>query len=314
MMNLNLYISGMGTISSQGIGNKVEIQEAILEEVIHAMDAAYEEYISPALLRRMSRVIKMGVTTGLMALKNAQCSMPSAMIAGTGYGCLEDTNTFLTKLIRQQEEGLNPTPFIQSTHNTISAQLALMLKCYGYNQTYSQQGYSFEQTLVDADLQLRQKPQYKILVTGVDESTVASESILGKLDCFQSFSRGEGATSFVVSGEETENTFCKITKLVMMPTVKKNRLSKEDLLLSIDGNIDLILTPYETSLEGWDKSRVYYYGNSVGEFPTRSGFSLALAASFIKDNKSFQRVVIHNSFTGRDHSLVVVESCQKIPR
>ena len=53
--------------------------------------------------------------------------MPDAIITGTGLGCLEDTEKFLTAMVTNKEEFLTPTSFIQSTHNTVSAQIALLL-------------------------------------------------------------------------------------------------------------------------------------------------------------------------------------------
>ncbi len=47
--------------------------------------------------------------------------MPGAIITGTALGCLEDTVTFLTRMIELNEELLPPTAFIQSTHNTVAA-------------------------------------------------------------------------------------------------------------------------------------------------------------------------------------------------
>ena len=104
----------------------------------------YTKYIEPKQLRRMSRIIKMGVTAGSMALKNAGLPIPDGIITGTAYGCLDDTGIFLKKMIENKEHALNPTPFIQSTHNTIGSQIALLLQCQGYNQTYTQGAFSFE--------------------------------------------------------------------------------------------------------------------------------------------------------------------------
>ena len=44
---------------------------------------------------------------------------------------------------------------MQSTHNTISSQIALHLKCNKYNSTYTQQGISFESGLFDTYLQFK---------------------------------------------------------------------------------------------------------------------------------------------------------------
>ena len=62
------------------------------------------------------------------------------------------------KMVDSNESALNPTPFIQSTHNTIGSQIALLLQCQGYNQTYTQRAFSFENVLLDAILELKENP------------------------------------------------------------------------------------------------------------------------------------------------------------
>ena len=42
------------------------------------------------------------------------------------------------------ENCLKPSLFMQSTHNTIGSLIGIVLKCHGYNNTYSHEGISFE--------------------------------------------------------------------------------------------------------------------------------------------------------------------------
>jgi 3-oxoacyl-[acyl-carrier-protein] synthase II len=316
-MKVDLYISGMGLLSPQGVGNIVTIPKTLEGEVLKAEEPSYENYIAPALLRRMSRVIKMGVSSGLMALKAADCEIPDGIITGTGYGCLEDTDAFITKLIRQKEVGLNPTPFIQSTHNTIGAQLALMLKCYGYNQTYSQGGFSFEQALLDASLWLKESPEKKMLVLGVDELIPSSIAILQEMKCFYSNVLGEGAASFLVTGKADPSAMAKITRLTMLPS-KSSKMFDQELL---DG-VDLILSPYEKSLKDINGIRKLTYGDWVGEYPVRMGFALSLGVSLLQsDNlrdyfklgQSPRKILIHHIHTKQEESFLILESCLEIP-
>ena len=89
--------------------------------------------------------------------------MPDAVIAGTGLGCLEDTEKFLGSIYTLQEHLLNPTPFINSTHNTIAGAIALAIKCHGYNATYTHRGFSFESALLDALMLASENPEAAIL-------------------------------------------------------------------------------------------------------------------------------------------------------
>ena len=65
--------------------------------------------------------------------------------------------SFLTKMVENNEELLTPTAFIQSTHNTIGAQIALMLQCNNYNNAFVHRGFSFESALLDAMLLIERK-------------------------------------------------------------------------------------------------------------------------------------------------------------
>ena len=163
----------------------------------------------------MSRIIRMGMAAGMDALREAGLQVPDGIITGTGYGCLEDTGSFLSKMIDNQEQALNPTPFIQSTHNTIGSQLALLLQCQGYNQTYTQRALSFENALTDAILTIADDPTQRLLTGAADEITNISHRILRRFGIFRrdnesslnlfnspasGMLNGEGAAYFVLSG------------------------------------------------------------------------------------------------------------------
>ncbi|XHR98368.1 beta-ketoacyl synthase chain length factor [Mucilaginibacter sp. UC70_90] len=145
----------------------------------------YKTLIDPKLLRRMSRIIKMGVAAGTACLHGAGIDIPDAIITGTAYGCLEDTNTFLSKMVQQNEEALAPTAFIQSTHNTISAQIALLLQCHNYNNTFVNGGASFENALLDAMMLLYEGEACNVLVGGIDEITVNGHVILHRMGLYR---------------------------------------------------------------------------------------------------------------------------------
>src|SRR4029079_11207934 len=91
---------------------------------LSCVEPDYKTIIDIKLIRRMSRIIKMGVAAGIECLNEAGISVPDAITTGTAYGCLEDTGVFLSKMVEQNEELLTPTSFIQSTHNTVGAQIA----------------------------------------------------------------------------------------------------------------------------------------------------------------------------------------------
>ena len=79
------------------------------------------------LRRRMSRVVKSGVAAGIESLLEfGDRTAVEAVVTATGLGCIADSEKFLDSLIANEERMLNPTPFIQSTFNTVGAQIALL--------------------------------------------------------------------------------------------------------------------------------------------------------------------------------------------
>jgi 3-oxoacyl-[acyl-carrier-protein] synthase II len=130
---MSIYIRSAASVSAQNtLGNNGFLTDIVqyTGTRLPAIEPDYKQYIDPKQIRRMSHVIKMGVAAAQECLSNAQVEMPGAIVTGTAFGCLEDTYTFLGRIIEMDEEMLPPTAFIQSTHNTVGAQVALMLKCH----------------------------------------------------------------------------------------------------------------------------------------------------------------------------------------
>lgn len=125
--------------------------------------------LSPNSARRMSKAVKMGIICAMEALQQIDRSELDGILVGSGKGCLIDSDKFLQSIVVQQEEFLSPTAFIQSTHNTVAGQIALLIKNTGYNMTYSQGRVSFESTVFDAYLQLVLNERKTLLVGAVDE-------------------------------------------------------------------------------------------------------------------------------------------------
>ena len=98
------------------------------------------EFMSPMESRRLCKLLKAALMTSLTALRQAGTDTPDAIIVGTSYGMLENSEKFLLELCREGEQGLSPTLFMQSTHNTIAGTLAIRTHCHGYNVTYTQLG------------------------------------------------------------------------------------------------------------------------------------------------------------------------------
>jgi 3-oxoacyl-[acyl-carrier-protein] synthase II len=156
---MTIYINGTGCISPQETaqGGPLLATPREYEQVrLATVDPDYKQWIDVKQIRRMSRVVKMGVGAAHLSMEAAGITNVDAIITGTAYGCLDDTGVFLTKMVNQHEEMLTPTAFIQSTHNTVAGQIALLLGCNGYNNTFVHRGFSFENALLDAIMILKE--------------------------------------------------------------------------------------------------------------------------------------------------------------
>lgn len=153
--------------------------EAVVElarDEIHSMEdlVALKDFVSPIESRRMGKLMKAAILTSCRALKAAHIETPDAIITATASGMLEFSQQFLDDIIRNDEQFLKPTLFMQSTHNTLSSAIAIRTKCHGYNITYSHGSDSFAWAMRDAKRQIKSGKAKTVLVGCFDESTALS--------------------------------------------------------------------------------------------------------------------------------------------
>lgn len=137
-------------------------------------------YVKPLAARRMGRIMKGSLLSSLKALEKAGVDVPDAIITGTAYGCLDNTERLLKQIDAEGEETVSPTDFMQSTHNTIGSNIAIRLGCHGYNSTYSQHSASLSWAMLDAELLIRSGQCRTVLVGCHDESTPTLNAMLEK--------------------------------------------------------------------------------------------------------------------------------------
>lgn len=128
----------------------------------------------------MGKIMKSSLLSSLEALSQAGIETPDAIITGTTYGCLENSELLLRQIQEEGEEMLKPTYFMQSTHNTIGSNIAIKTHCHGYNVTYTQGKDSLEWALRDARLLLESGKVKNVLVGCHDESAPVFNSLLEK--------------------------------------------------------------------------------------------------------------------------------------
>ncbi|MEP6465473.1 MAG: beta-ketoacyl synthase chain length factor [Parafilimonas sp.] len=284
--------------------------------ILNVIEPAYKDILEPKMLRRMSKIIRIGAATAMACLHEAGEKNVDAIITGTAYGCMEDSEKFLKSIVMQNEDALSPTAFIQSTHNTVGAQIALMLKCHAYNNTFVHRGFSFEHALLDAMLFLHENQQQQVLAGSADEITDLTFSVLKRFglykqqpvsnfDLYNSKTKGsiagQGAAFFLLSNQSSKNDYAIINAAETFynpadEVVVKNKIEQFLATQSIAMNdIDLIITGRNGDAKNdcaydylctniFKDAATINYKYLCGEYPTSTSFALWLAANIVKRN------------------------------
>ena len=217
----------------------------------------------------MSKLLKRVAVLSRQTLKDASVDMPDAIISGTGLSCIENTEKFLYSIMENDEKFLQPTHFMQSTHNVLSSSIAMDLKCHGYNNSFVHRGTSFEYALLDALMQFEQKRINTALVGGYDELTDDYFTFFERIGVWdfvanQSAAKkgfaAETAVSMLLETVKRENSICEINDVELMYKPTAAQMQKTlDLMLEKAGcemsDIDAVLTGINTHVKN---DNVYY--------------------------------------------------------
>ena len=145
-------------------------------------DTDVSTYISAAEGRRMTMQMRRIVVAVRRAMKEAGIDRPDAIVCATRWGCMLQSMRFLTDMIDSDEQQLKPTPFIQSTHNTIASLIAIMTGNHGYNLTYSHGKESLQNAMTDIESQMSLGLIDSALVLEFDEQVEAWDNVLKLID------------------------------------------------------------------------------------------------------------------------------------
>lgn len=145
-------------------------------------DTDVSTYVTPAEGRRMTMQMRRIVVAVRRAMKEAGIDRPDAIVCATRWGCMLQSMRFLTDMIDSDEQQLKPTPFIQSTHNTIASLIAIMTGNHGYNLTYSQGKESLQNAMTDIESQMSLGLIDSALVLEFDEQVEAWDNVLKLID------------------------------------------------------------------------------------------------------------------------------------
>lgn len=326
---MQAFINGVGLISPQHTSNFHDfISETVTSEnnLLKCIEPSYSEYLNPIMSRRMGRIVKMGMVAALQSLNDANIKIPDAIITGTALGCLGDTEKFLTALITDNELYLTPIPFIQSIQNTVSAQIALHLKCTNHNFTHSHKGFSFESAALDALMLLDDGEANDVLIGGLDEMTNNNFLLFNRINRWkkefvfntdllkaktEGTIAGEGAAFFVFSNDEIENSYAivkglrilykpendsivfgKIQELLNENNLKYNEI---DLVIyGINGDIRFDQIHFTLKESLFPNSTSAYFKHLCGEYQTSSGVAMWLAAMILKNQLIPNSIILEN--------------------
>ena len=315
---------------------------------IPTMNPDFTPHFSALQSRRMCALLKRAVVLSRLSLQEASVVMPDAIISGTGLGCIDNTEKFLYSIKENEEQFLQPTFFMQSTHNILSSTIAIDLLCHGYNNTFVHRGASFENALFDAMMQIEQGRIQTALVGGYDELTDDYYRFFDRIGiwdfvvgtspkerCFA----GEAAVCLVLGNIRNEHTICELNDVVLMhrPTPEQIQRSLDALLTKAGcrlSDIDAVLTGlnthtandkvYREAIDRFFKDiPILQYKRLFGESFSSSAIAVYVAITCLRkgyapallsanedaDIKGVKRILVYNHYRNKTHSLTLLSSC-----
>lgn len=310
------FINGIGIISPQKTFDPNVFLTDIAQydrNVLTCIPPDFKAYINPIQMRRLSHMLRIGLSAATICLRQSKVHMPDGIITATGYGFLDETAKFLKEVLEHGEKQLTPTYFMQSTSNALAGLVALTLKCMGYNNTYASKGYGFENALADAMMQLNDHPAANFLIGSYDEAAEVQYNAsirashfkteyINNLSLFNTRTKGsiqgEGSAFFTISGKPSESTWCALRDIQLVYKAEQNDLQhalenflqeNETFAENIDvvisgasGDMDhdaVISSLIDSCLGGTCQTR---FKHLCGEYTTATAFGLWLGASMLK--------------------------------
>lgn len=297
------YIHQAVSISSQGFWEGFTPPD--IPENPHGFRAVEPDYKSliPAMtLRRMSKITKMALMCGLTVSRDSGVDW-DGVIVGTGLGNLADTEKFLN-LISAPESGLiAPTAFTQSSHNTLSGQIALQLKNHGYNMTHVQRFFSFENALKDACLQMTFG--FKNLLLGAADEHIPLLDTLAKnmkfaVEDINNF--GEGASFFQLS---TDPSDMYVGDILVKSRSENHALEVDAFLHKNNIEKDSCLLVETQEVPSWTTMAHVSIAGLVGMYMSSSAFAMHLGCSYLR-SKEYPHVLTVNTDSASGLGLILL--------
>ena len=320
------------------------------EPRVATINPDFAPYFSPLMARRLCTLQKRAVALSRLTLQEASVEMPDAIICGTGLGCINNVEKFLYSIMKNGEKFLQPTYFIQSTHNILSSTIAIEMKCRGYNNTYVHRGASFENALLDAIMQFEQGRVQNVLLGGFDELTDDYYKFLKRTGIWD-FKTGESpkkkcfasevAVSMLLGKTKNEHTICELNDIELLHKPTHGQVQETlDTILAKAGcalsDIDAVLTGLNTHAEN---DKIYHhaidrffggipvlqYKHLFGESFSSSAIGVYVALTCLRkgyapailsadkdvDVNRVKRILVYNHYRNNSHSFILLSSCSK---
>ncbi len=307
------------------------------EPYVRSLDVDYKQWLSVGESRRMGKLLKRALVTSLAAMRQSGVEHPDAIITGTGLGCIENTEILLTHLCEEGEENCKPTPFMQSTHNTISSLVSIHTHTHGYNATYAHKEASFDCALEDAWRQMKLGRIHTALVGGQDEMTPKYFGLLCKTGYLGQPSQiaGEAAVSVMLSAKprnELDNVLCRMTyfKRLYRPTPEELQQTAAaigcfDAVVTSVSQLSTFNSQLSTLQEAatlFPDTPLLQYKNIFGESYTAYGLGIYATAHVLHCQQlppamlipgfvtpaALHRILVLNQIGGKDYTFTVLES------
>ena len=341
MKRKRIYIKSASQISMQNPLSEEWMISPIVHQngLIRSVEPDFRDYLTPMEARRMGKLLKRALVTSLHAINQAGMEHPDAIITGTGLGCIDDTEQFLNAMCKEGEQYLKPTPFMQSTHNTISSLIGVYTKNHGYNNTYSHNGISFESALLDAWLQFGLNRIDSALVGAHDEVTPLWYSLLKKQGYVtENDLAGECSVSFILD-TNSSGSLCELSGIKILHAPTPNELETNVAAMLSDAltdvsDISAVMTskcdnPQKDSLitkvsgSLCPEKPLLHYKHLFGESYTSAGLGMYAAAcclnhsiiptilyetSGMQQVSSPRNILLLNISEGKDYSLILLKS------
>jgi hypothetical protein len=319
-----LYIRQTACISPQEkiFDNDPEVLNHAVDGKLIAKEPTYEG-IPPGILRRMGKAVRIGVGTALQLIKKDE--LQDGIIIGTANGGMEDCMKFLEQIIEYDEGVLSPGNFVQGVPNAIAAQIGLLSRNKAYNITHVHRGLAFENSLIDAIMQLKEQPKSSYLVGAVDEISSFNYNIELLKGNFKTSSvapkdfynpglkgaiAGEGSAMFLVDNNK-ENSIARLTGIDTIHTsdteIVKNKINyfinkylpeSETIDLFLSGeNGDEQTLKYYTAIESVINKNIptARFKHLCGEYSTASAYALWLSCQLFQSQSIPTHLMKSNS-------------------